>query len=127
MWEWYGKWRFLKGSQDGRVENIDRRKPYEDEVVVSMLPLVGNMIINVQDLREIYPRMRRRDPFCDIGLVKDGHSYWGPGMGEMVEQKLEENKATANYALFEKAGRFSVGPLIFYRPSAGVDPGNAGV
>lgn len=116
VWEWYGKWRFLKGNQDGRPENLDRRKSFEDEVVVSILPLVGNMVISIMDLREIYPRMQRRDPFSDMGLVKDG-SYWCPSVGEMIERL--EDKATANYALFERAGKFSVGPLIFYRPSAG--------
>ena len=116
MWEWYGKWRFLKGNQDGTVKNISRRKPFEDDVVVSLLPLVGNLIVGIQDLRDLYPRMKRRDPFVDLGLIEDG-SYWGPGLGEMIERL--QDKATANYALFERAGKFSVGPLIFYRPSAG--------
>lgn len=116
LWEWYGKWRFLKGNQDGTPQNISRRAPFDSEVVVSILPRAGNLVVGIQDLRDAYPRMKRRDPFVDVGLVKDG-SYWGPGLGEMIERL--QDKATANYALFERAGKFSVGPVIFYRPSAG--------
>ncbi len=116
LWEWYGKWRFLKGKQDGRVENIDRRQSSDSEIVVSILPLLGNLVVGIQDLRDAFPTMRRRDPFVDLSLVKDG-SYWGPGLGEMIERL--QDKSTANYALFERAGKFSVGPVIFYRPSSG--------
>lgn len=117
-WQWYGKWRLPKGKQDSRPDNFKRRHPNESELLVTYLPRPG-LIIGVQDLRDLYPRMRRRKPFASIGLVKDG-SYWCPGLGEMIETL--QSKSSANYRLFEKAGQFSVGPVIFYRPSSGFDP-----
>lgn len=116
VWQWYGKWRLPKGNRDARPGNLKRREPIESDLLVTMLPKVTNRIIGVEDLRDLYPRQAKRDPFVDIGLVKDG-SYWCPGVGEMVEDM--QRKSTANYALFETAGKFSVGPVIFYKPSAG--------
>lgn len=118
VWQWYGKWRLPKGKQDARPENLKRRQPTESELLVTYLPKPG-IVIGVQDLRDLYPRMRKRRPFVDIGLVKDG-SYWCPGLGELVESI--QDKSSANYRLFEQAGRLSVGPIIIYRPSSGFDP-----
>lgn len=115
LWEWYGKWRLPKGKRDSRPENLQYRDEDETEMLVKYLK-GPQLIVGIQDLRDLYPRMKKRDPFLDMGLVKDG-SYWGPGMGEMVEDI--NRKGTANYALFERAGKLSVGPVIFYKPSAG--------
>lgn len=129
VWQWYGKWRLPKSGLDVRENNLKWRNRDESELLVSYLPKL-NLIIGVQDLRRLYPRSKKRDPFLDIHLVQDG-SYWGPGMGEIVEQL--QNKSSANYRLFERAGKLSVGPVIFYKPSAGnfdpdvfvYDPGTA--
>ncbi len=118
LWEWYGKWRRLKGRQDGREENLDRRDDHESELLIKYIPR-AQLIVGAQDLRDIYPRMRRRDPVRSIGLVKDG-SYWGPGLGELLEDIQREG--TINHSLFRRAGMFSVGPVIFYKPGAGFDP-----
>jgi hypothetical protein len=118
VWCWYGKWRRLKGNQDGRLENLGRRREGESELLVKYIPK-AHLIVGCQDLRDIYPRMKKRKPFVDLGLVKDG-SYWGPGFGELLEEIQREG--TINHALFRKAGMLSVGPVIFYKPSAGLDP-----
>lgn len=118
LWSWYSTWRLPNSKRDARPENLKFRQTKESELVVSYLPAMRK-VIGVQDLRQIYPRMRKRRPFLDLGLVKDG-SYWCPGLGEMLEWL--QSKETANYALFEKAGKLSVGPLIFYKPGSGFDP-----
>ena len=118
LWEWYGKRRMLKGRQDGREDNLDRRESTESELLVKYLPR-ADLIVGVQDLRDLYPRMRKRSPFVDCHLVRDG-SYWGPGLGELIESIQTEG--TTNHALFRRAGMFSCGPIIFYKPGAGFDP-----
>lgn len=121
MWDWYGKWRMPKsrrGASGHSDENLDSRNDRQSEIVVSYLPRL-QLIVGAQDLADIYPKMRQRHPFVDIGLVKDG-SFWCPGIGEIIEDLQRE--ATTNHALFRRAGMFSVGPLIFYRPSSGFDP-----
>lgn len=118
LWEWYGKWRLLKGKQDGREDNLDRREVKQSELLVKYLPH-AELIVGVQDRRGMYPRMKKRDPFVDCHLVRDG-SYWGPGLGELMEDIQREG--TTNYNLFRRAGTFSVGPVIFYRPGSGFDP-----
>ncbi len=87
-------------------------------LLVKYLPDVEH-IVGVQDLRDLYPRMQKRRPFVDCHLVRDG-SYWGPGLGELLEEIQREG--TINYKLFRRAGTFSVGPVIFYRPGSGFDP-----
>lgn len=118
MWVWYGRWRLPKGKADSRPQNLKRRQPEQSEIAVSYLKDM-RMIVGVQDLRDLYPRMKKRIPILDIGLIKDG-SYWGPGLGELCEQL--QNKSSANYKLFEEAGKFSVGPVIFYKATSGFDP-----
>ncbi|HLJ48981.1 MAG TPA: hypothetical protein VKU01_23355 [Bryobacteraceae bacterium] len=118
LWEWYGKWRLPKGNQDATPYNLKRRQPLQAELLVKYIPH-AQLIVGVQDLRDLYPRIRKRRPFVDLHLVKDG-SYWGPGLGEMLE--MLEEAASRNHNLFERGGTFSVGPIIFYRPSAGFDP-----
>lgn len=115
VWRWFGKWRLPKGRRDSKPDNLDYRLDAESELLVTYLPKPG-VIIGVQDLRDLYPRMRKRDPFVDLAMVKDG-SYWAPGLGELLEELQDES--TVNHALFRKAGQLSVGPIIFYKPSAG--------
>lgn len=119
VWRWYGKWRLLKGKKEAGINNLDYRQVRESELMVTYLPGPG-LVIGVQDLRDLYPRMKKRDPFVDLAMVKDG-SYWSPGLGEMLEELQDE--ASINFALFRKAGQLSVGPIIFYKPSSsGFDP-----
>ncbi len=117
-WRWYGKWRLPKGKQEARVENLSRRQDVESDLMITYLPDV-QMVVGIQDLRDIYPRMRKRHPFVDLGAVKDG-SYWTPGLGELVEDLQKES--SINYSVFRKAGMLSVGPIIFFKPSSGFDP-----
>lgn len=118
MWCWYGKWRMLKGKRDARPENIRYRDDHETELLVKYLPKT-QLIVGVQDLRDLYPRMKKRDPFVTYGMAKDG-SYWTSGLGELLEDL--QNESTINHALFRKAGQLSVGPILFFKPSSGFDP-----
>lgn len=116
--EWYGRWRRLKGRQDAREDNLDRRYRWESELVVRRIPDL-DWVVGVQDLLDIYPRKRRRRPFVEASLIKDG-SYWSPSFGELLESV--EDEATVNHRLFTQAGQLSVGPIIFFKPSSGFDP-----
>jgi hypothetical protein len=118
LWEWYGKWRMPKGNQDAKEDNLDRRSPQQSELLIKYLAQ-AQLIVGIQDLRDLYPRMKKRRPFLDVHLVKDG-SYWGPGLGELLEEIQTEG--TVNYNLFRRAGIMSVGPLVFYKPGGGMDP-----
>lgn len=119
IWRWYGKWRLPKGKRDSVPDNLDYRDEQESQLMVSVLPNVGNLVVGVQDLRDLYPRMKKRHPFLSLGTCKDG-SYWSPGLGELVEDL--QNESSINHALFRKAGMLSVGPIIFFKPSSGFDP-----
>jgi hypothetical protein len=114
--EWYGKWRMLKGKADGIETNLNRRNLEESELVVRRLPDL-DMVVGVQDLMDIYPRMKRRRPFVEAALIKDG-SYWSPGFGEILETIQDED--SVNHNLLTEAGEFCIGPLIFAKPNSGV-------
>lgn len=116
--QWYGKWRRLKGRQDASATNYQRRERFESELVVSYIPEL-HLIVSVQDLARMYPRTKWRRPFVESSLTKEG-SYWGPSFGEVLEDL--ETELTSNYGLGQKAGQFSVGPIVVYRPAAGFDP-----
>lgn len=117
--DWYGWWRKLKGRRDAREENLRDRERYESELVGSYIPDL-DLVIGAQDLLDLYPTKRLRRPIVETSLLKDG-SYWSPGFGEILESI--EDESTVNHRLFTKAGMLAVGPLIFYKPSAGFDPG----
>jgi hypothetical protein len=121
VYEWYGKWRELKGKKDARENNLDGRRRYESDLVVRYQPDL-NLIIGVQDLALMYPRMKDRRPFVESSLMRDG-SYWGPSFGEMLEDI--ETELSANHNLLTEAGEMCVGPVIFYRPASGFDPQTA--
>lgn len=118
VWEWYGKWRKLKGRRDAREDNLAGRERYESELVVRYLPDL-HMIVSVQDLAQMYPRKSKRRPFVEASLVKDG-SYWGPSFGELLEEI--EREMNSNHHLADEAGQFSVGPVVVYKPASGFDP-----
>lgn len=118
IWWWYGKWRLPKGGRDVMPDNLKYRAVKQSELLVAVLPKL-NMVISVEDLRDIYPRTRKRHPFLDLATVKDG-SYWAPGIGELLEDL--QNELSINHALFRKAGMLSTGPVIFYKPNGEFDP-----
>ena len=79
-WSWNGRWRRLKpGVDDADEFDLDRREELESELVVDYLPDV-DLIIAVKDLGELYPGKKRKRPFVETSLCKDG-SYWSPGFG----------------------------------------------
>lgn len=118
VWFWYGKWRLPKGGRDVTPDNLKYREVKQSELLVTVLPKL-NLVIGVEDLRDIYPRVRKRHPFLDLATVKDG-SYWAPGAGELLEDL--QNELSINHALFRKAGMLSTGPVIFYKPNGEFDP-----
>ena len=118
VYEWYGKWRMLKGKKDAAETNLSGRELYETELLIKYLPDL-HMIVGIQKLGDMYPTKKNRRPFVEAGLVEDG-SYWGPGFGEMLENI--ELEMSVNHNLMTEAGQFSVGPIIFYKPGTGFDP-----
>jgi hypothetical protein len=118
--EWYGRWRpLLKGETDADPLDFSRRSMYEQEIVVRTLPDLSDMVIGVQDLMTLYPKMQHRRPFVEALSYRDG-TRWPMGIGEMLEQI--EAEASANHNLFTDAQQLTVWPLIFYSPSSGWDP-----
>lgn len=115
---WYGRRRLPKGKKDVDEYSIKGRDLDESEIVCHYA-LELDRCIGVQSLDELYPKARYKRPFGEIALNEDG-SYWCKGFGEMLESANEE--LTANHNLFTDAGEFSVGPVIFAAPSAGLNP-----
>lgn len=120
IWEYYGSWRPLKKpKQDAEQDNLEKRLPYEADWVIRFIPGMRK-IVGVQDLLELYPKMRRRRPFVESSLIKDG-TYWSKGFGQMLEAIEDETTATSR--LFTAAGELAVWPIVVYKPGAGMDPG----
>lgn len=116
VWEWYGAWRPLKKrTRDAEIDDIEKRLPYEADWVVRYIPGLRK-IVGVQDLLELYPKMRKRRPFVESTLIKDG-TYRPKGFGALLEDI--EDEATGNSRLFTAAGELSVWPLIFFKPGGG--------
>lgn len=116
--EWYGHWRKLKGRRDGVETNLNYRDKYESELIIKLIPEL-HLIVGIQDLAQMYPRMAKRRPFVEGSLTKDG-SYWGPSFGEVLCDI--ESELSSNHNLATRAGQFSVGPIIVYNPASGFDP-----
>ncbi len=117
VWEWYGSWRPLKKQKsDGEQDDLEKRQQYEADWVVRYIPGMKE-IVGVQDLLELYPKMKNRRPFGDSSLVIDG-TYWSKGFGELLGSI--EDEATSNSRLFTAAGEMTVWPLIFARPGHGM-------
>lgn len=117
VWNWFGRWRNLKGRQDARPENLSRRERFESDLLVRYLPDVQR-IVGVQDLAEMYPLSEKRRPFVEASLTQEG-SYWGPGFGELLEKAEAEMSRAHN--LGARAGAFAVGPVVFYTGDSGLD------
>lgn len=119
VWEWYGRWRPLKSdSEDAQLDAWDKREMGQIDLLVRVIP-EANLVIGIQDLAAIYPKVRKRRPFVEISLIKDG-SYWCPSFPELLEDM--EDELTANFNNTTEAVERSVGPLIFYVPGGGFDP-----
>ena len=118
VWEWYGRWRRLKGKRDAREDNYKQRDEYESDLLVRYIPVL-DLVVGAQDLAEMYPLTKQRRPFMEAALVQDG-SYWSPGFGEMLEDL--EDELSVNHNLATQGGQFSVGPVVFYKPSSGFNP-----
>jgi hypothetical protein len=119
VWEWYGKWRPLKGTADAGIDDLKGREVLESDWVVRYIPGL-NEVVGVQDLLELYPKMARRRPFVESTLIKDG-TYRGKGFGALLGDL--EDDLTANSRLFTAAGELSVWPIVFFKPGAGMKPG----
>jgi hypothetical protein len=121
VWNWYGKWRPLKGkSQEQAEENdIQRREIFEADWVVRFIPGMKE-IVGCQDLLQLYPKMRKRRPFVESTLIKDG-TYRPKGFGALLADI--EDDLTANSRLFQSAGELSVWPIVFFKPGGGMNPG----
>ena len=119
VWEWYGKWRPLKGKEDASPNDLKKRETFEADWVVRFIPGMDR-IVGCQDLLELYPKMRRRRPFVESTLIKDG-TYRPKGFGALLSDL--EDEATSNSRLFASAGELSVWPITFYKPGGGMKPG----
>lgn len=118
VWEWYGKYRLPKGKagDGGNFDDFRKRNRQRTEIVVRVFPALGNEGIGgAQSLVEMYPKMRKRRPFVEAAVVKDG-SYWSPGLPELLEDIEQELTVSEN--LLIDAGEIAVGPLIFMKPHA---------
>lgn len=117
VFEWYGKWRPLKsGKRDAGEWDFDRREMKTEGFVVRYL-LDLNLVIGVQSLEDLYPTLKRRRPFVESSMIKDG-TYWSPGLAEMLIDLEDELKVNHNQAT--ESGQFAATPMFGYRPAAGV-------
>lgn len=120
IWEWYGFWRPLKKrTRDAEIDDLENRAQYETDFVIKFIPGMRE-IIGVQDLLELYPKMRKRRPFVESTLIKDG-TYRPKGFGALLEDI--EDELTANSRLFAAAGELSVWPIVFFKPGGALNPG----
>jgi hypothetical protein len=118
--EWYGRWRPLKkgprgGQPDASEWDTKKREMTQREFVVRYI-LDLNLVIGVQDLQELYPTKKKRRPFVESSMFKDGR-YWSAGMAELLIDL--EDELRANHNLATEAGQFAILPPFGYRPAAG--------
>ncbi len=120
LWEWYGRWREpVKGDCD--EHDYTKRSRQETEIVAHYLP-DAQMIVGLQDLRDLYPTMKNRRPFSEMRLVRSG-PYEGMGLGRML--RALEDEQTANYNRYADASEWSVNPAVLARSNAGLNEKNA--
>ena len=120
MYEWYGRWRMLKkGKQDADEFDIKDRQLNESDIVVRILPDLGNLEVGVQDLRKLYPADPQPRPFVERSFAKDG-SYWCDGIIALAIDTEDEIRSNHNKGT--DAQDLVVAPPVGYRPAAGFDP-----
>ncbi len=118
--EWYGKYRRLKNKSAAGAPQTDfsAREMEQSEICVRYL-LDLDMVVGVQDLGELYPKMRHRRPFTEASLCKDG-TYWGMGLAEMLIDS--EDELRANHNQMTEAIQLAISPMFGYRPASGFQP-----
>jgi hypothetical protein len=117
--EWYGKWRQLKrGEKDADEFDIEKRELYESDIVVRFLPDL-NMVIGIQDLRQLYPAAPKPRPFVEASYEKDG-SYWCDGIPAQIIDL--EDEIRKNHNLGTDGQELAVSPPGAYRPGQGFEP-----
>jgi hypothetical protein len=117
--EWYGRWRPLKkGKKDAGEWDFDKREMRQREFVVRYLWDL-HLVIGVQDLEALYPTKKKRRPFVESSMLKDG-SYWSPGMAEMLIDLEDELRVNHNQAT--ESAQLAMNPPIGYRPASGFNP-----
>ncbi len=117
--EWHGKWRMLKSkNKDAGEEDIEGREYDQSDIVVRVLKDIPNMVVSVQDLRELYPTMKNPRPFVESAMLSDGR-YWAPGLPEMLLDA--EDELSVNHNVATTAGQFSIGPVIVVRRASGTE------
>lgn len=121
VWEWYGKYRLPKRTRAGNfrdggdLDDFTNREIRTTDIVVRCFPqLDKHGIAGIQSLVEMYPKMRKRRPFGEITLNRDG-SYWPPSLPEQLEDIEAELSVSEN--LLIDGGEIATHPLIFARPS----------
>lgn len=121
MLEWYGRWRMIKRglSADTDEWDIKRRQLNESDIVVRILPEMGDMLVGAQDLRKLYPADPHPRPFVERSFQKDG-SYWCDGMIAMSIDTEDEIRANHNKGT--DAQDLVVAPPILYKPAQGFEP-----
>jgi hypothetical protein len=120
--EWYGRWRPLKkgprgGMPDASEWDTKKREIRQREFVVRYI-LDLNLVIGVQDLQELYPTKKRRRPFVESSMFKDGR-YWSAGMAELLIDLEDELRTNHNQAT--EAGQLAISPPTLYRPASGMN------
>ena len=120
MVEWYGKWRMLKrGKQEAEEWDVDNRELNQSDIVVRILPDLGDMVIGAQDLRKLYPADPNPRPFVERSFQKDG-SYWCDGI---VALSIDtEDEIRSNHNKGTDAQDLVVAPPIGYKPAQGFKP-----
>jgi hypothetical protein len=117
--EWYGRWRPLKKSRsDADERDFKKRDMRQRDFVVRYLPDL-NLVIGIQDLEQLYPTKKKRRPFVESSMIKDGR-YWSAGFAEMLISLEDELRANHNQAT--EGSQFANSPVLGYRPASGFEP-----
>lgn len=116
---WYGRWRMLKrGQKDADIWDTKKRDLYERDILVKFIPDL-NMVVGVQDLRQLYPASPNVRPFVEASYQKDG-SYWCDGLAAQIIDS--EDEVRVNHNMGTNSQQLALAPMVFYRPGSGFNP-----